>query len=77
MIYPMLVLVLFACFYNEDWIPVWLFLEVAVILDWGKFLYNQPILPDAVYVTLHLLADVWAAIILWKNWRKVKIEYEY
>lgn len=56
MLYPLLVLVLLLGFCDKRWIPVWVLLEVAVILDWGEFLYEFPVLPHTVYILLYLVA---------------------
>lgn len=64
MLYPLLVLVLVLCFQNRKWIPVWVILEMAAILDWGEFLYEQPVLPHAVYIGLYLAAFFGGGIIL-------------
>lgn len=64
MLYPLLVLALFLCFCDRKWIPVWVLLEAAVILDWGEFLYEMPVLPHAVYILLYLAAGVLSAGII-------------
>lgn len=67
MLYPLLVLTLLLCFFNKKWIPVWVLLEAAVILDWGEFLYEMPVLPHTVYVLLYLAAGVLSVGILLKE----------
>ena len=58
MLYPLLVFVLLLSFFDKKWIPVWVLLEMAAILDWGEFLYELPVLPHAVYISLYLAAGV-------------------
>lgn len=58
MLYPFLVLALLLGFFDKKWIPVWVLLEMAAILDWGEFLYELPVLPHAVYISLYLAAGV-------------------
>jgi len=60
MLYPVLALVLLFCFYDIKWIPVWALLEMAVILDWGEFLYELPVLPHIVYILIYIAAGLWA-----------------
>lgn len=67
MLYPLLVLVLLFCFLDQKWIPIWVLLEMAVILDWGEFLYELPILPHTAYVWLYFAAGVWGGYITWKQ----------
>ena len=43
---------------------MWVLLEAAVILDWGEFLYEMPVLPHAVYILLYLAAGVLSAGII-------------
>lgn len=76
-IYPVLVFALFACFCDQRWIPIWMLLELAVALDWGEFLYNQPILPYTVYFALYLLAGIWSVLIIWKGMKEIKTEKGY
>ncbi len=66
MLYPLLILALTACFRDKRWIPVWVLMETAVILDWGEFLYEQPVLPHIIYILFYLAAGVLAAGILWR-----------
>lgn len=70
MLYPLLVLALIMCFYHKNWIPVWVLLEVAVILDWGEFLYELPVLPHAIYILLYLTAGVWAGAVIGADIKK-------
>lgn len=70
MLYPVLVLVLVLCFCDKKWIPVGVLLELAVILDWGEFLYEFPVLPHAVYTTLYLTAGIWALSVAWRTRRE-------
>lgn len=67
MLYPLLVFVLLLGFYNRKWIPVWVLLEMAVILDWGEFLYELPVLPHAAYRALYIAAGIWGGYITWKQ----------
>lgn len=72
MLYPLLVLTLLLGFFNKKWIPVWVLLETAVILDWGEFLYELPVLPHAAYILLYLAAGVISVgIILRRKYRMV------
>ena len=48
MLYPVIVLLIFACMKHSKWIPVMTFFQLAIILDWGSFLYELPILPPMV-----------------------------
>lgn len=68
MLYPLLVLALLLGFCDKKWIPVWVLLEAAVILDWGEFLYEMPVLPHAVYILLYLAAGIWAAGNIWAGY---------
>lgn len=70
MLYPILVLALILCFCDKRWIPVGMLLEVAVILDWGEFLYEYPVLPHAVYTALYLTAGIWALSAAWRTKRE-------
>lgn len=74
MLYPLLVLVLLMCFGDKRWIPVWVLLEMAVILDWGEFLYELPVLPHAVYILLYLAAGIWAVVIIGMDLKK-RVKY--
>lgn len=67
MLYPLLVLTLLLCFFNKKWIPVWVLLEAAAILDWGEFLYELPVLPHIVYILLYLEAGAVSAGIILKE----------
>lgn len=67
MLYPLLVFTLLLCFCDRKWIPVWVLLEAAVILDWGEFLYEMPVLPHAVYILLYLAAGILSAGIFLKE----------
>lgn len=72
MLYPVVVLVLLLCFCDRKWIPVGIFLELAVILDWGEFLYEFPVLPHAVYTVLYLAAGASALAVILKGRRDRK-----
>lgn len=65
MLYPLLVLALILCFIDKKWIPVWVLLEAAVILDWGEFLYELPVLPHTAYILLYLTAGIWTVRNIW------------
>lgn len=67
MLYPLLVLILLLGFCDKRWIPVWVLLETAVILDWGEFLYELPVLPHGVYILLYIAAGIWAAGNIWTD----------
>lgn len=72
MLYPLLVLTLLLCFFDKKWIPVWVLLEAAAILDWGEFLYELPVLPHTVYILLYLMAGILSVgIILRKRYLSV------
>lgn len=71
-LYPLLVFGLLLCLYSQRWIPVWILLELAVVLDWGEFLYRQMILPHAVCNMLYLTAGIWAIVLIWKTNRCLK-----
>lgn len=71
-LYPLLVFVLLMCFYDQRWFPAWLLLELAVVLDWGEFLYGQPVLPHIVYGLLYLSAGICAVPMFWKTLGKLK-----
>ncbi len=69
MLYPGMILILLAGFSDIRWLPATVFLEMAVILDWGKFLYEKPVLPQGVFILCYLAAAVYAAC-LWGRKRK-------
>lgn len=69
MLYPLLILVLVFCFIDKRWIPAGMLLELAVILDWGEFLYEFPVLPHMVYTVLYLAGGIWALSVAWKGKR--------
>lgn len=67
MLYPVLILALVLCFCDKKWIPAGMLLELAVILDWGEFLYEFPVLPHVVYTVLYLAAGIWALFAAWRG----------
>lgn len=72
MLYPLLILGLLGCVCDAGWIPAWVLFEMAVILDWGEFLYELPVLPGTVHVILYLGAAVLAAGVFVRNLVRVK-----
>jgi len=67
MLYPLLVFVLLVGFFSDEWVLVFILLQIAVLLDWGQFLVKEIVFPDVVYRLVYLTAGVYAAVSLRKN----------
>lgn len=64
---PAILFVLILSFLDKRWIPASVLLEMAVVLDWGQFLYDRPVLPEMTSALLYAAGAVWIAVCLRKN----------
>ena len=68
MLYPFVVVLIFGCLKDVKWIPVMAVLQMALILDYGTFLYENPILPAIAIVVCYVAAVVLSVRnLIWKS----------
>ncbi|MGN0412227.1 MAG: hypothetical protein ACI4FV_04260, partial [Lachnospiraceae bacterium] len=68
MLYPFVNLLIFGCLRDVKWIPVMAVFQMAIILDYGTFLYENPILPAIAIVVCYVAAVVLSVRnLIWKS----------
>lgn len=68
MLYPFVVVLIFGCLKDVKWIPVMAVFQMAIILDYGTFLYENPILPAITIVVCYVAAVVLSVRnLIWKS----------
>ena len=68
MLYPFVAVLVFACLRDVKWIPVMAVFQMAIILDYGTFLYENPILPAIAIVVCYVAAVVLSVRnLIWKS----------
>jgi len=69
-IYPIIVFLFIMCFAETKWMLPFLILQLTVILDWGQFLYEEPLAPASLIVPGYCLTAgvvVLAAVLMRKS----------